>query len=89
MIHEPNRYIPTAAAFDGLCIGALSVMADFLASHVGLSKFQFGDQSLVIGATNRPKTLNPALDRVDAEKGRQKYKEKLRRLLQQHNKFLI
>jgi len=27
---ELNRYIPTAAAFGGLCIGALSVMADFL-----------------------------------------------------------
>jgi protein transport protein SEC61 subunit alpha len=25
-----NRYIPTAAAFGGLCIGALSVMADFM-----------------------------------------------------------
>ena len=25
-----NRYIPTAAAFGGLCIGALSVFADFL-----------------------------------------------------------
>merc|ERR1711992_470651 len=25
MIHELNRYIPTAAAFGGLCIGALSV----------------------------------------------------------------
>jgi protein transport protein SEC61 subunit alpha len=24
------RYIPTAAAFGGLCIGALSVMADFM-----------------------------------------------------------
>jgi protein transport protein SEC61 subunit alpha len=24
------RYIPTAAAFGGLCIGALSVLADFL-----------------------------------------------------------
>ena len=30
MIHELNRYIPTAAAFGGLCIGALSVIADFL-----------------------------------------------------------
>merc|ERR1719494_1175569 len=30
MIHEPNRYIPTAAAFGGLCIGALSVLADFM-----------------------------------------------------------
>jgi len=27
---ELNRYIPTAAAFGGLCIGALSVFADFL-----------------------------------------------------------
>ena len=25
-----HRYIPTAAAFGGLCIGGLSVMADFL-----------------------------------------------------------
>ena len=25
-----NRYIPTAAAFGGMCIGALTVMADFL-----------------------------------------------------------
>lgn len=30
MIRELNRYIPTAAAFGGLCIGALSVMADFM-----------------------------------------------------------
>eukprot|EP00128_Syssomonas_multiformis_P018763 Colp12_sorted_trinity150504_noHs@25030 len=29
-IHELNRYIPTAAAFGGLCIGALSILADFL-----------------------------------------------------------
>ena len=28
--HFPYRYIPTAAAFGGLCIGALSVLADFL-----------------------------------------------------------
>lgn len=27
---HPPRYIPTAAAFGGLCIGALSVLADFL-----------------------------------------------------------
>ncbi len=25
-----NRYIPTAAAFDGMCIGALSVITDFM-----------------------------------------------------------
>ena len=36
MIHELNRYIPTAAAFGGLCIGALSVLADFLGKF-GLS----------------------------------------------------
>jgi len=30
MINLLNRYIPTAAAFGGLCIGALSVLADFL-----------------------------------------------------------
>lgn len=30
MVHELNRYIPTAAAFGGLCIGALSVFADFI-----------------------------------------------------------
>lgn len=30
MIHELNRYVPTAAAFGGLCIGALSVLADFM-----------------------------------------------------------
>jgi protein transport protein SEC61 subunit alpha len=33
MIHELNRYIPTAAAFGGLCIGALSVLADFLGMY--------------------------------------------------------
>merc|ERR1712003_267200 len=30
MIHELNRYIPTAAWFGGMCIGALSVLADAL-----------------------------------------------------------
>ncbi len=45
MIHELNRYIPTAAAFGGLCIGALSVLADFLGkisnSYVLISAFPF------------------------------------------------
>ena len=27
---ELNRYIPTAAAFGGMCIGALTVIADFI-----------------------------------------------------------
>ncbi|KAM9953032.1 hypothetical protein ACTFIW_006376 [Dictyostelium discoideum] len=30
VIKELNRYIPTAAAFGGLCIGALTVVADFM-----------------------------------------------------------
>ena len=30
MIKHLNRYIPTAAAFGGVCIGALSVFADFM-----------------------------------------------------------
>jgi len=30
IVHELNRYIPTAAAFGGLCIGALSVLADLM-----------------------------------------------------------
>lgn len=38
MIHELNRYIPTAAAFGGLCIGALSVTADFLGKKKEISK---------------------------------------------------
>ena len=38
MIHELNRYIPTAAAFGGLCIGALSVLADFMGAIGEVSK---------------------------------------------------
>ena len=30
MVKMLNRYIPTAAAFGGCCIGALSVFADFM-----------------------------------------------------------
>lgn len=30
IVHELNRYIPAAAAFGGMCIGALTVFADFL-----------------------------------------------------------
>lgn len=30
LMHELNRYIPTAAAFGGMCIGALTVVADFM-----------------------------------------------------------
>ena len=30
LVHELNRYIPAAAAFGGMCIGLLSVFADFL-----------------------------------------------------------
>merc|ERR1712054_143981 len=30
LVKQLNRYIPTAAAFGGLCIGALSIFADFM-----------------------------------------------------------
>jgi len=30
IVHVLNRYIPTAAAFGGMCIGALSMIADFM-----------------------------------------------------------
>ena len=30
MVKHLNRYIPTAAAFGGMCIGALSIVADFM-----------------------------------------------------------
>lgn len=30
MVRHLNRYIPTAAAFGGMCIGALSIFADFM-----------------------------------------------------------
>eukprot|EP00184_Porphyridium_aerugineum_P002971 CAMPEP_0184706316 /NCGR_PEP_ID=MMETSP0313-20130426/36696_1 /TAXON_ID=2792 /ORGANISM="Porphyridium aerugineum, Strain SAG 1380-2" /LENGTH=474 /DNA_ID=CAMNT_0027167867 /DNA_START=587 /DNA_END=2011 /DNA_ORIENTATION=- len=30
VVKELNRYIPTAAAFGGMCIGVLTIMADFL-----------------------------------------------------------
>lgn len=45
MIKELNRYIPTAAAFGGLCIGALSVMADFMGM---LSLFSLSFLSLIV-----------------------------------------
>jgi protein transport protein SEC61 subunit alpha len=30
MVKQLNRYIPVAAAFGGMCIGALSIFADFM-----------------------------------------------------------
>ena len=30
LVHTLNRYIPPAAAFGGMCIGALTVVADLL-----------------------------------------------------------
>jgi protein transport protein SEC61 subunit alpha len=39
MIHkELNRYIPTAAALGGVCIGALSIIADLLGA-IGSGKY--------------------------------------------------
>ena len=33
MVRHLNRYIPTAAAFGGMCIGALSIFADFMGAY--------------------------------------------------------
>ena len=33
-----NRYIPTAAAFGGACIGALTIVADFLGAIGALER---------------------------------------------------
>lgn len=40
------------------------IVAQLLSSLDNLSKLQYGDQVLVIGATNRPEALDPALRRV-------------------------
>lgn len=40
------------------------IVAQLLQSFDNLSKMEFGDQVLVIGATNRPDSLDPALRRV-------------------------
>ena len=32
---ELNRYIPTAAAFGGMCIGLLTIIADFMVGGAG------------------------------------------------------
>lgn len=37
-IQELKRYIPTAAVVGGICIGTLSVLADFLGKHTYLIK---------------------------------------------------
>jgi protein transport protein SEC61 subunit alpha len=36
MYKQLNRYIPTAAAFGGMCIGALTVVADFMGACLSL-----------------------------------------------------
>lgn len=38
MIFELERYIPTAATVGGICIGTLSVLADFLGKYTYLIK---------------------------------------------------
>lgn len=36
LVKQLNRYIPTAAAFGGLCIGALSIFADFMGQFLAI-----------------------------------------------------
>ncbi len=38
---ELNRYIPTAAAFGGMCIGALTIVADFMVRPLSTCKADF------------------------------------------------
>uniref|UniRef100_A0A3B5QII3 Uncharacterized protein n=1 Tax=Xiphophorus maculatus TaxID=8083 RepID=A0A3B5QII3_XIPMA len=38
MVHELNRYIPTAAAFGGVCVGSLTVMVDFLGAFCSVTE---------------------------------------------------
>jgi preprotein translocase subunit SecY len=38
---ELNRYIPTAAAFGGMCIGALTIVADFMVRPSGPNLMHF------------------------------------------------
>eukprot|EP00116_Pleurobrachia_bachei_P004169 sb/3464431/ len=59
MVHELNRYIPTAAAFGGLCIGALSVLADFLGkiSTESSAVYQSLDKSTTTDSGNTISTL--------------------------------
>ena len=49
LIHVLNRYIPTAAAFGGMCIGALTVIADFMgAIGTGTGILLVGDHYLPV-----------------------------------------
>ena len=41
LVRTLNRYIPTAAAFGGMCIGALTVFADFMGA-IGSHEFSSG-----------------------------------------------
>ena len=56
MIHELNRYIPTAAAFGGLCIGALSVLADFMGAIGYVFKLQVTRKLLMYTFSSRSGT---------------------------------
>lgn len=40
IIRELNRYIPTAAALGGMCIGLLTIVADFMGA-IGSGNFTF------------------------------------------------
>ena len=56
MIHELNRYIPTAAAFGGLCIGALSVLADFMGAIGYVNRLDLTGQLLMYTIFSRSGT---------------------------------
>ena len=48
MVKHLNRYIPIAAAFGGMCIGLLTITADFLGA-IGSGNIVFNKIIIIIG----------------------------------------
>ena len=60
---ELNRYIPTAAAFGGVCIGALTVGADFLGAVQGGTGILLA-VNIIYGASLAPDSPSPLTPRL-------------------------
>ena len=60
---ELNRYIPTAAAFGGVCIGALTVGADFLGAVQGGTGILLA-VNIIYGASLAPDSTSPLTPRL-------------------------
>lgn len=67
MVNYLNHYIPTAAAFGGMCVGALSIFADLLgAIGSGTGGCRGGMAALPPGPPSSPLPLSPATRGVPA-----------------------